>query len=330
MITNGLGQDNQIEVIGEACDPYDARDKILSLQPDVLTLDVEMPRMDGLTFLRIIQKHHPIPVIVISSLTHAGSKAALNALEAGAFDIMAKPLDSASVDTFRQDLAWRIKGAAVAKRRPALPSANIQPIRPGATGVSFHPLQLLLLGSSTGGIEALNELLPRLPCDLPPICVTQHVPAYISKAVAQRLNERCSFEVREAVDGDDLHPGLALIAPGDFHLTVARKGLGHCVRLTQAAKVNFCRPSVDVMFQSAAQLPGARNIAVLLTGMGCDGAEGMAALHRAGARTFAQDEASCVVYGMPRAAAELGVVDHLLPLSDLPAAILSSLLAMAK
>ena len=321
MIGDALAKDPLIEVVGAAVDPYDARDKIQELNPDVLTLDIEMPRMDGITFLKILQQHRPIPVIVISSLSHAGSRAAMAALEAGAVEVLAKPTSAYSIGNLGEQLAMRVKAAAVARRRTATPSAG--PVHPAVPrAANYHPRQLVLLGSSTGGTEALKEILTRLPGDLPPIAIAQHIPAGFSRAFAERMDQLCAFEVREAVDGDVLRPGLAVVAPGDFHMTVGWSAQGFRVSLNQKAPVHHCRPAVDMLFRSAAQCPGARIVAGILTGMGSDGALGMQSLKTAGARTIAQDEATCVVYGMPRAAVELGGVDHVLPLHRIAPAII--------
>jgi two-component system chemotaxis response regulator CheB len=333
MIADALAKDPQIEVVGTAIDPYMARDKIQELNPDVLTLDIEMPKMDGLTFLRILQQHRPMPVIVISSLSTAGSQAAMQALEAGAVEVLAKPTSAYSIGNLGDQLAMRVKAAAVARRFPGAPGAVVAApaaaARLAASAASYHPRQLILIGSSTGGTEALKEVLTRLPDGLPPIAITQHIPAGFSRAFADRMNSLCAFEVREAADGDELRPGLALVAPGDFHMTIAWSSAAFRVSLNQKPPVHHCRPAVDVMFRSAAQCPGARVLAGILTGMGTDGAMGLQTLKAGGARTFAQDEATCVVYGMPRAAVELGVVDRVLPLPQIAAAIVESAAAMA-
>ena len=331
MITDALSRDPDIEVVGTAIDPYDARDKIQQLNPDVLTLDIEMPRMDGIAFLRILQQHRPLPVIVINSISHAGSAAAIAAIEAGAVDVLAKPTSAYSIGNLGEQLALRVKAAAVSRRpfsttAPATAATlNRPPIRHGG----YHPRQLILLGSSTGGTEALKEILVRLPDGLPPIVIAQHIPAYFSSAFADRMNQLCDFEVREAAEGDILENGMALIAPGDFHATISWTPQGFRVGLNQKPPVHHCRPAVDVLFRSASQCPGARILAGILTGMGSDGALGMQSLKAAGAKTFVQDEASCVVYGMPRAAVELGVVDQILPLSQIASALVESANAMA-
>jgi two-component system chemotaxis response regulator CheB len=324
-ISEALSQDPEIEVAGTACDPYVARDRIIELQPDVITLDIEMPRMDGLTFLRILQRHRPMPVVVISSLTPVGSKAAMDALSAGAVDVIAKPSSAWSLGNLREQLAVRVKGAARARL------SNLHPAGSGPRGAvehgaaSFHARQLVVIGASTGGTEAIKDVLTRLPAGLPGICIVQHIPPLFSKTLAERLNECCAFAVREAAHGDEVRPGLALIAPGDYHMTVAFNGSGYKVLLNQEPPRHHTRPSVDVLFDSAAACAGSYAVSVLLTGMGSDGALGMRSLKQRGAATLAQNEETCVVYGMPRAAVELGVVDHEVPLDRIPHGILHAL-----
>ncbi|HEU5397040.1 MAG TPA: chemotaxis response regulator protein-glutamate methylesterase [Verrucomicrobiae bacterium] len=325
-ICEALRGDAQIDVVGTAADPYQARDKILALQPDVLTLDIEMPRMDGITFLRILQQHRPLPVVVVSSLTQAGSRAALDALEAGAVDVMAKPSSALSIGELGPQLRERVKGAAAATLSPRPVAANGRHCALSKSA-RFDPRQVILLGASTGGTEAIKHILRRLPDGLPPICIVQHIPPVFSKAFAMRLNELCAFEVREAVSGDELRPGLALVAPGDYHTMILRDGNRYRVALNQGPPVNYTRPAVDVLFSSAAVCAGRQVTAALLTGMGADGARGLKKLRAAGAATFAQDEATCVVYGMPRAAAELGAAETVLPLEKIPEALLASVLS---
>jgi len=324
-ISEALSKDPEIEVVGTAPDPYAARDQILALNPDVLTLDIEMPRMDGLTFLGILKQHRPMPVVVISSVTQSGSRAAMAALEAGAVDVLAKPNSSSSIGELGSQLAHRIKGAARAKFGGVISAGSgVAPVTPTPVAVpgGFNPRQLILIGSSTGGTEALKNILTRLPDGLPGICIVQHIPAVFSKAFAERLNECCAFEVREAAQGDEVRPGLALIAPGDFHMALEWDGRRCVTRLHQGPPLHHTRPAVDVLFNSAVACRGARVLAMLLTGMGCDGAQGMKKLKETGAATLAQDEKSCVVYGMPRAAVELGAVDHVVPLERIPQVML--------
>jgi two-component system chemotaxis response regulator CheB len=323
-----LSQDPEIEVVDVACDAYVAREKILELEPDVITLDLEMPRMDGLTFLRILNEHHPVPVVVISSLTPQGSAKALEALAAGALDVLAKPNGSQTLGEVAHQLAFHVKAAARAGRRPRRPETSVSALPPVLASMppgEFSPRRVILIGASTGGVEALRFLLPRLPAGLPPIAVVQHIPPTFSRIMAEHLNALCQFEVREASEGDELRRGLCLVAPGDFHLTLVPYGRGYRARLTQSPPVHHCRPAVDVLFRSAAEHAAAQAVAVLLTGMGVDGARGMHALRMAGARTLVEHEESCVVYGMPQAAIKLGAADEVVPLPKMPQAILQAL-----
>ena len=328
-IRDALSRDPELEVVDVAVDAYEAREKILRLEPDVITLDLEMPRMNGLEFLRILNQHHPLPVVVVSALTPQGSAMALEALAAGALDVVAKPNRSQTLGSAARDLADRVKSAAGAHPHRYAASADLrapaiaQAVPPGR----FSPRRVILIGASTGGVEALRFLLPRLPDGLPPIAVVQHIPPNFSRLMAERLNEMCPYEVREAVDGDVLRPGLCLVAPGDFHLALVPHGhgQGYRARLTQSPPLHHCRPAVDILFRSAAEHAGAQAVAALLTGMGTDGARGLQALRAAGARTLAEHEETCVVYGMPQAAIKLGVVDHVVPLQDMPQALLDAL-----
>lgn len=322
MVSRMLSHDPEIEVVATASDPYAARDKIVEHKPDVLTLDIEMPRMDGLTFLKILMEKHPLPVIVMSSLTQQGSHQALEALQLGAFDVLAKPNNSNSVGDVGQELIAKIKAAAHAGTRPRRTFATRQSTpkptaRPAAADVRFNPRQLVLLGASTGGTEALKDVLTALPPQMPGIVVVQHIPAYFSLAFANRLNSICALEVKEAEDGDAVGPGRVLIAPGDYHMIVNWTGSGYRVALKQGPKVWHQRPAVDVLFKSAVSCVGKHGVAGVLTGMGKDGAEGLLALRGAGARTFSQDEETSVVYGMPKAAYELGGSQSVYPLQDI-------------
>jgi two-component system, chemotaxis family, protein-glutamate methylesterase/glutaminase len=322
LMTDALKGDPGIEVVGTAVDPYVARDKIKELKPDVLTLDLEMPRMDGLTFLRIIMEQHPMPVIIMSSLTQRGSAYALEALELGAFDALGKPADASSLSELGPQLIARIKATAGARmqRRPV--GATRPPVRPAAPRAftrAWDPRQLILLGASTGGTEALGKIFAQLPAGLPGIAVVQHIPAVFSKNFAARLAKECPFEVREAAEGDRLMPGLALIAPGNFHMMLQWRGDGYRVRLSNGPAVWHQRPAIDLLFKSAADCgAGPYACAGILTGMGKDGAEGLLRLRKMGAATFAQDEATSVVYGMPRVAWENGAAQHVVPLRAVP------------
>lgn len=347
-LTDSLGSDPEIEVVGTAIDPYVARDKILQLNPDVLTLDIEMPRMDGLSFLKLIMQHRPMPVIIISSLTTGGSHKALEALQAGAVDIMAKPNGSYSMTSDSATLCSKVKAAFQAKFRnrpptasapePVAPQAPAGAVRPAVNPVArasaiapavprrsspnpernFSAKQLILMGASTGGTEALKEVLANLSGNLPGICIVQHIPAHFSRAFADRLNGLCQLEVREAKNGDRVQPGLVLIAPGGFHMLLRRTGGFYTVELNEGPMVHHQRPAVDILFDSAVRAGAAPNtLALLLTGMGADGAAGMLKLKEAGATTVAQDEASCVVFGMPREAIRLGAAQKVLPLEQM-------------
>ena len=313
LATDALSADPEIEVVGTAGDPYVARDKIKQLKPDVITLDLEMPRMDGLTFLRILMEQHPMPVVIMSSLSQRGSDYALEALRLGACDVLGKPSGSYSFGDLGAQLIARVKaaaGARLAQRSGTAVSTDTAVAAHGRTPPRSAPAtsrQVILLGASTGGTEALRAVLTRLPAGLPPIAIVQHIPAVFSKAFADRLGEQCAFAVREAVDGERLEPGLALIAPGNFHLMLQWHGDHYRARVTGGPQVWHQRPAVDVLFKSAADCGAAPHaVAGVLTGMGKDGAEGLLRLRELGAITFAQDEASSVVYGMPRAAWETG------------------------
>ncbi len=350
-ISDALNADPEIEVVGSACDPYVAREKILRLHPDILTLDMEMPRMDGLTFLKILMAQHPLPVVVVSSLTQAGSKLAMDAIEAGAVDVLAKPGGSTTVGALAEKLAFHVKAAAASTRfrnrrasptpssDPALaPNPARNPSAPAVTGSSLpaaspvvpvrpllgrvDPRQVIVIGSSTGGIEALRTVLPRFPGTMPPVVIVQHISAYFSKVVAERLNALCAMDVREAEDGMVLRRGMCVIAPGESHLAIGWKDDAYRTRLLQSPPVHHCKPSVDVLFRSAAESAGKHVVAALLTGMGSDGALGMQAIRREGGTNIAEAEQTCVVYGMPKAAVALGVVDMVLPLPRIADAIM--------
>ncbi len=325
-IGDALARDPELEVVGTAPDPYVAREKIARLDPDVITLDLEMPRMDGLTFLRILMKHHPLPVVVVSSLAQAGSQAALDAVEAGAVDVLAKPDGTMSIGTLADKLAWHVKAAAAAGdrlRRAAPPQpAAAAPRSPAPLRVPLER-QLIVIGASTGGVGALRQLIPALPPGLPPIAIVQHISPSFSRAVAERLAEISEVAVREAGDDEPLLPGECVIAPGDVHLAIEHRG-GFRTRLVKSPPLHHCRPAVDVLFRSAAEAAGSSAVAALLTGMGSDGALGMQAIRAAGGATFAEHESSCVVYGMPKAAIDLGVVDRVVPLSQMAAAIIEA------
>lgn len=309
-----LSKADDIEVVGTAIDPFVARDKIVALRPDVLTLDLEMPRMGGLAFLSKLMKYFPLPVVVVSSLTPEGSEAAVKALELGAVDVIAKPGSAYSVAEISRMLADRIRAAVAARPRQELPPT---PSKPPPVNLPMPGDRIVAVGASTGGTEAIKCFLTGLPETCPPIVVVQHMPAGFTAKFAERLNQVGPMEVREAADGDRLRRGLALVAPGNRHLTVRRRGDGWRAEVRTGPMVRYQRPSVDVLFYSVAEAAGPASVGVILTGMGDDGARGLLAMHEAGAVTFGQDEESCAVYGMPREALRMGAIDRVLPLREL-------------
>lgn len=326
ILTDALAEEPDLEVVGTAPDPYVARDKILSLRPDVLTLDIEMPRMDGLTFLKKLMHFHPLPAIVISSLAQPSCRAAVEALQLGAVEVLAKPGGPYSVGELRHSLAAKIRAAAASRvRRPQpAPSGEHAPMEPAGAVSILPPGTVIAIGASTGGIEAIASVLTRMPPTSPGILVAQHIPPGFSRAFANRLNEMCALEVKEASDGDTLESGQALVAPGDRHMLLRSTGGGYSVNVKNGPHVCYQRPSVDVLFFSVAEAAGGRAIGVLLTGMGADGSQGLLKMRQAGARTMVQNEATCVVFGMPREAIQLGAAEQVLGLSAIPGAILAS------
>jgi two-component system chemotaxis response regulator CheB len=322
VLSKELSKAPDIEVVGTAVDPYVAREKIVALRPDVLTLDLEMPRMGGLAFLSRLMKYYPLPVIVVSSLTPSGSEAALRALELGAVDVIAKPGEAYSVAEVAEMLADRIRAAAAARGKlgacPAPPPHNddAPPMAPARREA------VLAIAASTGGTEAIKHILMGLPANAPGTLIVQHMPANFTAAFAQRMNSLCLMEVREARHGDWVTPGLALVAPGNRHLTLRRVGDRYRAEVKGGPAVRHQRPSADVLFHSVALQAGADAVGVILTGMGDDGARGLLAMRQAGAFTLAQDQESCVVFGMPREALATGAVDKMAPLSELSRHIL--------
>jgi two-component system chemotaxis response regulator CheB len=323
ILTEALSGEPDMEVVGSAPDPYVARDKILSLDPDVLTLDIEMPRMDGLTFLKKLMHFHPLPAVVISSLAQPSCRAAIEAMELGAVEVLAKPGGPYSVGDLRHSLADKIRAAASARVRPAQ-SAERAAGPPIAEAFAGAAGAVIAIGASTGGTEAIAFVLRHLPASCPGIAIAQHIPPQFSRAFANRLNDTCAMTVREAADGDPLPDGTALIAPGDYHMLLRKNASGYCVSVKTGPRVCYQRPSVDVLFSSVAEAAGANAAGVLLTGMGADGARGLLKMREAGARTIAQDEASCVVFGMPREAIALGAADRISALERIPNAILAA------
>ncbi len=318
VLSKALSKEPDIEVVGTATDPYVARDKIVQLEPDVITLDVEMPRMDGITFLKKLMKHHPMPVIILSALTQKGGELALAAMEAGAVEVLAKPGGSFSVGDMAEQLADKIRAAAHARPTTRPTTAKPEKVQRLAPTNMDLTNKIVAIGASTGGTEAIKEVLVRLPATVPGIVIVQHMPPRFTTSFAERLNGLCAFEVREAADGDSVHPGRCLIAPGNFHMLLRRSGARYYVNVKTGPLVHHQRPAVDVLFRSVAKAAGKNAVGVILTGMGADGAEGLLQMKQAGAYTIGQDEATCVVYGMPKAAYELGAVQKVLPLRRIP------------
>ena len=319
LLAEALAAESDLEVVGTAPDPFVARDKILTLHPDVLTLDVEMPRMDGLTFLKKLMRFHPMPVVVISSLGQTSSRIAIEALQCGAVEVLAKPGGPYSVGELKHDLPHKIRAAAQARLgKPAAEAPGVAPAlalpRVAVRCPAANPRTVIAIGASTGGTEAIREVLVEMPEWSPGIVIVQHIPAVFSTAFANRLNDLCRVRVKEAQDGDRVLPGHVLVAPGNFHMTLVKRGGEYRVAVQDGERVCYQRPSVDVLFQSVAEVAGSDAIGAILTGMGSDGAHGLLGMKRAGARTVAQDEASCVVFGMPREAILLGAVDRVMPL----------------
>lgn len=309
------------EVVGEASDPYAARDRIVELRPDVTILDLEMPRMDGISFLRRLMHYFPVPVVVCSSLTLDGGDTALQALDAGAVAVVNKPTDARSVPRFAADLTAAVRVAASTRVIVRSGSANEARLsvraptaRPLGEGPLYPNCRLVAIGASTGGTVAVETIVRALTPDCSPVVIVQHLPQYISQAFARRLGQLGSLQVEEARDGAVLLRGTAVVAPGDKHVVVERRGTELCVCVRNGAKVNGHRPSVDVLFHAAAEAVGAESVGVLLTGMGRDGAQGLLAMRSAGARTIVQDEASSVVWGMPKAAIDLNAADEVVAL----------------
>jgi two-component system chemotaxis response regulator CheB len=327
MLSAALAGDKTILVVGTAADAYSARDKILALNPDVITLDIEMPRMDGITFLKKLMNFRPLPVIVISSLGHAACQASVDALRAGAVEILRKPNGPSSIGELGVTLGQKIRVAASAhvKSLPNIPKHSAKHVPHPSAVIDYARDRILAIGASTGGPTAVAEILARMPKNVGPILVVQHMPAVFTSHFAARLNEECQIEVKEASDGDEVLPGCALIAPGGFHMTLIQNASGLRVRIADGPLVCFSKPSVDVLFSSVATLAKDKAVGVTLTGMGADGARGLLEMRNQGASTFAQDEDSCVVFGMPKEAIRLGAAQTILPLNKLAAAILPHL-----
>ncbi|HKI97527.1 MAG TPA: chemotaxis response regulator protein-glutamate methylesterase [bacterium] len=349
VIQGELSKDPDIEVVGTAKDPLDASEKIEALLPDVMTLDLELPKMDGLTFLRSLMRHHPMPVVIVSAYTQRGSRLAMEALESGAVDIVPKPGGALNVTEMSAELVAKVRAASEARvgrnfapaegrahpaqARWAVPGAGVGAMRNAGPrpadrepvqvlpplGRSLPPDRVIAIGSSTGGTQALQHILTRLPADMPPILIVQHMPEGFTNAFAGRLNQLCQLEVKEAEHNDSVLPGRVLVAPGARHMVLRRTGSRLWVEITDGPRVCRQKPSVEVLFQSVAKVAGKSAIGAILTGMGGDGADGMLTMKQAGATTIAEDEKSCVVFGMPKEAIKRGGVDHIVHLHDIAA-----------
>jgi two-component system, chemotaxis family, protein-glutamate methylesterase/glutaminase len=316
IISEELSREPDIEVVGTAPDPYVARDKIVQLKPDVVTLDVEMPRMDGLTFLKKLMHYYPLPVIIVSSLTPRASRIAMEALEHGAVEVLCKPGNGSSISDMGIELKEKIRAAARTNlgRVVARTSSSNPPLPRVSASLSGTAQKLIAMGASTGGTEALKKILMGMPSNSPAIVIVQHMPPQFTTTFAQRLNQLCHIEVREAKDGDSVLQGQALVAPGNFHMLLRRSGTNYYVTVKDGPRVHHQRPAVDVLFNSVARYAGSNAVGALLTGMGADGARGLLQMKEAGAKTIAQNEESCVVFGMPKEAIKLGAVDKVVPL----------------
>jgi two-component system, chemotaxis family, protein-glutamate methylesterase/glutaminase len=327
VLTRDLSKDAGIEIVGTAPDPYIAREKIVSLKPDVITLDVEMPRMDGITFLKALMKHHPIPVIICSSLTPAGSRTAIEAMDSGAVEVVCKPDGMYSTENLAKQLIEKIKLAARTKPRATdrVPTTKSDPASP-LLAMAETTNKVFAIGASTGGVQALTAVLTQFPRNAPGTVIVQHMPAKFTASFAERLNKECQVEVSEAKSGDRVIPGRVLIAPGGFHMVLRRSGAEYLVEIVDGPQVHHQKPAVEVLFNSVARYAGANAVGAILTGMGADGAAGLLNMRKAGARTLAQDEETSVVFGMPMEAIKVGGAEKVVPLQD----VARTMLAMAQ
>ena len=328
LLSEIVNSQKDMQTVGAAPDPLVAREMIRDLNPDVITLDVEMPKMDGLDFLERLMRLRPMPVVMVSTLTDKGSEATLRALELGAVDYVSKPKTDVThgIQEYATEITDKIRAAAASRPHP-----RAQPRAAGARGLaavsnrSVSTEKLIIVGASTGGTEAIKEFLIDLPSDCPGILITQHMPEVFTKSFAARLDSLCRISVKEAEDGERVLPGHAYVAPGNWHLLLRRSGANYVTQLSDGPPVNRHRPSVDVLFRSAAEHAGRNVLGVILTGMGKDGALGMLAMKEAGAYNFAQDEASCVVFGMPKEAIAAGGTDEVVPIHDMARCVMQRL-----
>jgi two-component system chemotaxis response regulator CheB len=320
VFSNELSRERGIKVIGTAPDPYVARDKIVKLKPDVITLDIEMPRMDGITFLKKLMKYYPLPIIIVSSLTPKGGKMALEALASGALEVISKPSAAYSVGDMSVQLADKIRAVARVNVKERLNSVHgSDPVTPVtlSRALTASTNKIIAIGASTGGTEALKTVLTVMPPNSPGIVIVQHMPANFTTSFAERLDSLSQITVKEANDGDSVVNGQALLAPGNFHMLLKRSGARYYVQVKKGPLVHHQRPAADVLFRSVANYAGANAVGIILTGMGSDGAAGLLEMKQAGARTVAQDEKSCVVFGMPKEAIKLGAAEKVVSLGDI-------------
>jgi len=334
MLSEIINSQPDMEVIGTAPDPLIARKMIREMDPDIITLDVEMPKMDGLDFLERLMRLHPMPVLMISTLTEKGSEVTFRALELGAVDFIEKPKIgiASGLLEYSEQIAFKLRTAKHARIKRLSTTESEAPktvTHPTTTRHIFSTEKLIIVGASTGGTEAIKDFLVQLPSNSPGILIAQHMPESFTKSFSERLDKLCKINVVESRGGERILPGHAFVAPGHSHLMLQRCGANYVTELSQRDPVNRHRPSVDVLFHSAAKAAGKNAIGVILTGMGKDGAEGMLAMHKAGAYNFAQDEASCVVYGMPKEAVATGGVDEIIPLQEMAKKVLSKIVNMS-
>jgi len=326
ILSDELSRYEDINVVGTAVDPFVARDKIVKLKPDVITLDLEMPRMDGLSFLSKLMKHFPLPVIILSSLTPKNSKTALKALDLGAVDVLSKTGSAYSTQDVSRNLAQAIRAAASARIDRVRKTERKTPLHVEDSNLlSKTTHKVIAIGASTGGTKAIEAVLAVMPATSPGTVIVQHMPEKFTTTFAERLNEICQMEVREAKNDDHVVPGVALIAPGNQHMLLHRSGGGYMVKVKGGPRVHYQRPSVDVLFQSVSKHAGRNAVGAILTGMGADGAKGMLAMRNSGAYTIAQNEESCVVFGMPKEAIKMGGVDKIVHLKDVTSQIIQGL-----
>ena len=329
ILSQGLAMDSGIEVVGSATDPYAARDMIVKLSPNVLTLDVEMPKMDGVEFLRRLMPQYPLPVVMVSALTERGKRITLEALEAGAVDFVTKPSTNVAhgLNSMMMELRTKVKIASTANvsHWKSKKTALVAKVFTETRALAESTDKVLAIGASTGGTEAIKRVVTKFPPTMPGVVIVQHMPAGFTKMFAERLNQLCLMEAKEAETGDKVRAGLILVAPGGFHMTLRRSGGFYHVICQKGENVNGHCPSVDVLMHSVAQHAGTNTIGVMLTGMGRDGAAGMLAMHKAGAKNIAQDEASSVVFGMPKEAYKAGGVDSLVSIENIAGEVINLL-----